>query len=91
MQAVPIILIILAVIAFPIIRHKIHSKEIEKKVASLGGELIKISYRNFFTDIGPFKIVGKGRVVYKFEYREQDQVKEGWVRFGGVLGADWQI
>jgi len=70
-----------------IIRHIIFSRHIKKEVASLGGELIKISYRHFFTDIGPFRIVGKGRVIYKFTYREQNQIKEGWVRFGRVRGT----
>jgi len=65
--------------------------KIQEKVREMGGEVITIERRNFFTGIGPFMVVGKGRVIYRFEYRIGSQVMEGWVRFGGLFGPDWRL
>ncbi|MDR5659624.1 hypothetical protein RH915_08965 [Serpentinicella sp. ANB-PHB4] len=74
----------------PIIGY-LRKEKIREKIASLGGEVISIERRNIFTGIGPFKIVGKGRVVYRIEYRLNGSTEEGWVRFGGLLGPDWRL
>jgi hypothetical protein len=68
-----------------------HRSRINDKIDSIGGTVLSIERRNFFTGIGPFKIVGKGRTVYRIEYKIQDQTKEGWVKFGGIMGADWRL
>jgi hypothetical protein len=39
---------------------------------------------------GAFMVVGKGRTVYRIEYRIGDDGREGWVRFGGLFGPDWR-
>jgi len=57
------------------------------------GCAILIGYErcSFFTGLGPFKIVGKGSVVYKIDYEINDARKECWVRFSGFLEADWRM
>lgn len=65
--------------------------KIEEMIRSIGGEVVNVERRNFFTGIGPFMVVGKGRTVYRIEYRVEGELKEGWVRFGGMLGPDWRL
>jgi len=65
-------------------------EELKKELNSLI-EVINIERRNFFKGIGPFMVVGRGRVVYRIEYRIGDQVKEGWVKFGRLFGPDWRL
>ena len=65
-------------------------KTIHEKIESMGGKVDAIERRNFFSGIGPFTIVGKNKVVYRIVYRVNDQRKEIWVRFGGLLGPEWR-
>lgn len=91
----PVILII--VLAIPlciflsIVRRGAHEDTIHSVIESMGGEVLYIEKRNFFSGIGPFNVVGKGRVVYRIIYRVQGKEKEGWVRFGGLMGPDWRL
>jgi hypothetical protein len=91
MQAV--IIIIFAVVALGVffMRQAGYEDKIYKEIESMGGTVISIEKRNFFTGIGPFMVVGKGRTVYRIDYQAGDAVKEGWVRFGGLLGPDWRL
>jgi len=77
-------------ILFHFVRSSSHQTSIEEKVKELGGTIKNVEKCSFFNNIGPFCIVGKGKVVYKIEYKVNDAVKEGWVRFGGLLGPDWR-
>ena len=68
----------------------VHEDEINAEIKEMGGNVINIERRNFFTGIGPFMTVGKGRTVYRVEYEADGQTKEIWVRFGGLFGSDWR-
>jgi hypothetical protein len=88
-----IIIIIFAVLILFLLIFQTSGREnkIDEKIRSIGGEVISKERRNFFTGIGPFMVVGKGRAVYRIEYRIDGEIKEGWVRFGGLLGPDWRL
>lgn len=64
---------------------------IYNEIEARGGKVKSIEKRNFFTGIGPFHVVGKNRVVYRIVYEKKGIEKEGWVRFGGLLGPDWRL
>lgn len=66
-----------------------HEKKIFEQVEAIGGKVITIERRALRT--GPFILAGKGRTVYKIEYEAEGQLKEGWVKFGGLFGADWRL
>jgi hypothetical protein len=83
------ILIVIAFVGFAILQRKNHESRIAEYVGSMGGELLSIEYKTFF--IGPFKIAGEGRMVYRFTYRIGDDTREGWVKFGSLGGPDWRI
>lgn len=68
-----------------------YERDIHNVIESMGGEVISVEKRNFFTGIGPFHVVGKGRVIYRIIYRIYGVEKEGWVRFGSLLGPDWRL
>ena len=68
-----------------------HESSINSQIESLGGRVISIERRSFFSGLGPFHVVGKGRVVYRIEYEVNGQLMEGWVRFGGLMGPDWRL
>lgn len=88
-----VIFVIFTVLAIVInsIRSESHQGSINNQIESMGGKVISIERRSFFTGLGPFMVVGKGRVIYRIEYVINDEVKEGWVRFGGLLGPDWRL
>lgn len=91
MVAVPIILLIILIPFIYIFQNNRHTNLINEQVASMGGSVISIERRNFFTGLGPFMVVGKGRTIYRFEYTIGSIKHEGWVRFGGLFGADWRL
>ena len=66
-----------------------HETSIKKKVESICGAVISIE-RTVFNN-GPFFYKGKGRSIYKFTYNIGNEIKEGWVRFGSLFGADWRL
>jgi hypothetical protein len=66
-----------------------HEAKINEQIRSIGGSVISFESRTFNT--GPFLFVGKGRTVYRIEYQVGDEIKEGWVRFGGLFGPDWRL
>ena len=70
-----------------------HEKKIHQKIESIDGKVLSISHRNIFNGLGPFMVVGKGRTVYSIDYKinGDTQIKEGWVRFGGLFGPDWRL
>lgn len=85
---VVIIFIVLGV-AISILQGQSHERKITEQIESMGGTVINIEKKLFST--GPFMVVGKGRTVYRIEYRVGNNVKEGWVRFGGLFGPDWSL
>lgn len=91
MEMVIIIVAIPIVILIHIMLTKRREYLIREKVESMGGTVISIERRNFFTGLGPFMIVGRGRSVYRFRYSVNKHEEEGWVRFGGLLGPDWRL
>lgn len=90
MAAIVIIFAFLSVIFF-LLQNDRHEEKIGDYIRSIGGEVINIERRSFFTGLGPFMVVGKGRKVYRIEYKLGNEIKEGWVRFGGILGPDWKL
>ncbi len=68
-----------------------HEDKINRQILALGGRVVSIEKMGFFDGLGPFIVVGKGRTVYRIEYQVGDEVKEGWVRFGGIMGPDWRL
>lgn len=74
-----------------IVLGRARKRKIEEKIVSMGGEIIHIERRNFFTGTGPFMITGKGSAVYRIEYLIGGSKKEGWVKFGGLFGPNWKL
>lgn len=68
-----------------------YEEKIKEMVATQGGEFISLERRNFIAGLGPFMMVGKGRSVYRFEYRVGTEIREGWVKFGNLFGPDWRL
>ena len=86
-----IVLIIIAASIIMIFQYGWHDKKIREKIEqSMGGTVVSTERRNFFTGLGPFHIVGKGRTVYRVVYEAGGRTCEIWVRFGGLFGADWR-
>jgi hypothetical protein len=84
-----VILFIILAIAISILQGQSHERKITEQIESKGGRVISIEKKLFST--GPFMVVGKGRTVYRIEYRIGDDDREGWVRFGGLFGPDWRL
>ena len=71
---------------------KASKKSIENYVYQMGGKLVNIERSEEFPVDGPFKYTGKGRMIYKFEYRLNDTVKTGYVRFDMFGGnGQWKV
>lgn len=85
-----IVFIVIGIILF-FIRSESHQTSIESKINSLGGSLNGYERCNIITGLGPFMVVGKGRVIYRIDYEVDGIRKEGWVRFGGITGPDWRM
>lgn len=91
MQIFIVILAIPLVIFIYVMLSIRREKLIRERISSMGGTVISIERRNFFTGLGPFMIVGKGKSVYRIRYLVNNTEKEGWVRFGGLFGPDWRL
>jgi hypothetical protein len=89
MEAVIIILFVVFAVSISILQHKSHQRKITEQIHSIGGEVINTERKTFSR--GPFFMVGKGRTVYRIEYRKDDEVREGWVKFGDLFGPDWRL
>ncbi len=89
MGAFAVILFIMLAIVISVFQGESHERKITEQIESMGGRVISIEKKHF--SIGPFMVVGKGRTVYRIEYRIGDDDREGWVRFGGLLGPDWRL
>lgn len=89
------ILLIIVFIGLAIIlsvgRSQSHSDKINIYVESLGGTLIDCEKSGLLKGLGPFMVVGKGRIIYRVTYEIHGEKKEGWVRFGGISGPDWRF
>lgn len=85
------VLFMVLVIYLTFARLSKYKRDIHNEIEAMGGEVISIEQRNFFSGIGPFHVVGKGRVVYRIVYKIQGVEKEGWVRFGNFMGPDWRL
>jgi hypothetical protein len=87
------VLVIAALVIFAVVisiaQVKRHKRMILEKVNSINGEIINIEKKNFST--GPFLWVKRGRAVYRIEYRKDNEMKEGWVKFGDLTGPDWRL
>ena len=66
-----------------------HERRIHEQVEAIRGKVISIERRSLRT--GTFILVGKGRSVYWVEYEVGGQLREGWVKFGGLFGPDWRL
>jgi hypothetical protein len=84
-----IILVLVFAVCCYFIQLENHNNKIRDYIESIGGEVINIERRTFST--GPFILVGRGRTVYRIEYRTGNETREGWVRFGGFFGPDWRL
>jgi hypothetical protein len=84
-----VILFIILAIVISVLQGQSHERKITEQIKSMGGRVISIEKKLFST--GPFMVVGKGRTVYKIEYRIGNDDNEGWVRFGGLFGPDWRL
>lgn len=92
MEALVILLFIGMAIVMYFVRAESHSEKIGAYVESLGGILIEFDTAGLFKGgLGPFMVVGKGRVVYHVIYKINNEKREGWVRFGGIGGPDWRF
>lgn len=89
MEIFVIILFIALAIVISAFRGESHERRIREQIEAIGGRVVSIERKHF--SIGPFMVVGKGRVVYRIEYRIGNDAKEGWVRFGGLFGPDWRL
>ena len=89
MEVFALILFIILAIVISTLQGKSHERKITEHIESMGGRVISIEKKLFST--GPFMVVGKGRTVYRIEYRIGNDAKEGWVRFGGLFGPDWRL
>lgn len=86
-----LIILIPLLIYLSFVRIQSYENKIYDEIEALGGKVIDIERRNFFTGIGPFHVVGKNRVVFRIVYEINGVEKEGWVRFGGIMGPDWRL
>jgi hypothetical protein len=66
-------------------------KTIYQKIEAIGGKVISVEKRSFFTGIGPFHMVARGQIVYRILYQKNGLEKEGWVRYSGIMGPDWRL
>ncbi|WP_026477854.1 hypothetical protein [Alkaliphilus transvaalensis] len=83
--------IIIGVFIYTIMQLEGYQKKIHNHIESIGGKVVSIEKRGMFSGIGPFSIVGKNRTIYRILYIKGDRQKEGWVRFGGLMGPDWRL
>jgi hypothetical protein len=89
MEAVLFILLVFLGIGIYFVQSEGHEKKIYQQVRNMGGQVIRIERKTFST--GPFFLVGKGRTVYRIEYKIGDSIREGWVKFGDLFGPDWRL
>lgn len=89
MGGIAVVIFIILALAISVLQGESHERKINEQIESMGGTVINIEKKYFST--GPFMVVGKGRTVYRIEYRIGNDTKEGWVRFGGLFGPDWRL
>lgn len=89
MKVAIILLFIVLLIVISVLQKENHERRINEQIEGMGGRVISIEKKLFST--GPFMVVAKGRTVYRIEYRINDSIREGWVRFGGLFGPDWRL
>lgn len=89
MESFIIIIFIVGGIMIYFVQKANHESKIHNQIESLGGRVSSIERRTFST--GPFIMPGKGRTVYRIEYQVENEVKERWVKFGGLFGPDWRL
>jgi hypothetical protein len=90
MEAVVIVLFVVFAISISIFQRKSYERKIMEQINSIGGEVTSIERKTFSG--GPFFIVGRrGRTIYRIEYRKDNKIREGWVKFGGLFGPDWKL
>lgn len=89
MDAVIIVVFVTLAILIAVLQRTSHQRRITDKIHSIGGEVISIERKAISG--GPFFIIGKGRTVYRIEYRKGAETKEGWVKFGDLFGPEWKL
>lgn len=89
MEYVALLVFVAFVITIAVAQAKSHKRRITEKISSIGGEIISIERKIFST--GPFSRVRRGRTVYRIEYKKENEVKEGWVKFGDLYGPEWRL
>ena len=92
MESIGIVIIIMAV-AIPLIMFQTSRYEglIQDRVQSMGGRYLSHDREWGLIGAGPYKLVGKGQTVYRITYELEGTTKEGWVKFGGLMGPDWRM
>lgn len=88
MQGVMFIVLLITVILVSLVVRRAEERRIEGKIETIGGKLITIEYRRFFS--GPFLVLNRVSSVYRFEYSQENQIKKGWVKFG-LFSSDWKF
>lgn len=66
-----------------------YKNQILLHIKSLGGEIQHCERAADQT--GPFYTKEAEKYIYKFQYKINNELKEGWVRFGTPHGADWKL
>jgi hypothetical protein len=89
MHVLLVIVAVAAVIVLNIFTNEHYEKKIDNQISAMGGRVIHIEKKVFGT--GPFVLCGKGRTIYRIEYEIEDEIREGWVRFGSLFGPDWRL
>ncbi len=89
MEVIIIVIFVFFAVLISIAQHKSHKRKITEKIHSIGGEIVNIERKAFYS--GPFLMSGKGSIVYRIEYRKDSDLKEGWVKFGNLFGPDWKL
>lgn len=91
MEYIWIIIIITILFLLELGRNAYYKNLLEEEVQSMGGVLLSCRREwGFFMDT-PYIIRGSWNVIYFFEYRVDNEDKEGWVKFGIFLGPDWRL
>jgi 8-oxo-dGTP diphosphatase len=62
-----VILFFILALVISVLQGESHERKITDQIESMGGRVISIEKKHF--SIGPFMVVGKGRTVYRIEYR----------------------
>ncbi|MCR3923445.1 MAG: hypothetical protein NUK65_13185 [Firmicutes bacterium] len=89
MEALMIVLFVISTVTISYIQSRNHRYKIIKQIDGMGGKVLFIERKRF--DTGPFLLFRRGRSIYKIKYSIEDEIKEGWVKFGDLFGPEWRL